>query len=93
MVNLMQKTPYQGKKRAWGKFRCPTSTCNNSWSSGNSWANMGQKCKECGVMVYPHHQRRLRRKKPDSGELACHESVGVATKYISLLKILVVMTT
>jgi len=62
--NPLQKPPYQGKSRVWGEFRCPT--CNHYWSSGNSWANMGQKCKKCDIMVYPYHQRPL--DKPDSGE-------------------------
>ena len=48
----------------WGEFRCPM--CNHYWSSGNSWANMGQKCRKCDIMVYPYHQRLL--DKPDSGE-------------------------
>ena len=48
----------------WGEFRCPM--CNHYWSSGNSWANMGQKCRKCDIMVYPYHQRPL--DKPDSGE-------------------------
>ena len=59
-----QKTPYQGKRRVWGEFCCPE--CDRRWNSGNSWANMGQECKKCKIMVYPHHQRRL--DKPDSGE-------------------------
>jgi len=48
----MQKTPYQGKNRVWGEFR---PTCNHYSSSGNSWANMGQKCKKCyhGVHLPP----------------------------------------
>ena len=66
-----QKTPYQGKKRVWGEFRCPD--CNRYWSSGHSWANMGQKCEVCDIMVYPYHQRPL--DKPDSGEtLITHPS-------------------
>eukprot|EP00731_Ephydatia_muelleri_P020851 Em0013g578a len=53
-----QKTPYQGKNRVYGYFTCD---CGKSWESGNSWANMGQMCKTCNTMVYPHHQRRLDR--------------------------------
>ena len=59
-----QKTPYQGPGRVFGEFRCPK--CNHTWSSGNSWANMGQKCISCDIIVYPHTQRPLRR--PDSCE-------------------------
>ena len=48
------ETPYQGKKRVFGEFRCQQ--CNRTWSSGNSWANMGQLCKACNIMVYPYEQ-------------------------------------
>jgi len=51
--NGMQKTPYQGKK-VFSEFRCPT--CKRYWSSGNSFANKGQKCMKCDIMVYPYHQ-------------------------------------
>lgn len=37
-------------------------------AAGNSWANCGQKCKKCDIMVYPYHQRPL--DKPDSGMCA-----------------------
>ena len=37
-----------------GEFRCPI--CNRYWCSGNSWANMGQKCLKCDIMVYPYEQ-------------------------------------
>ena len=63
-LSVLQKTPYQGKRRVWGEFRCPK--CNHYWASGNSWANCGQKCKHCDIMVYPYHQRPL--DKPDSGK-------------------------
>ncbi|KAI1285254.1 Zinc finger CCHC domain-containing protein 24 [Halotydeus destructor] len=55
------KTPYQGPKRCFGEFRCPD--CGRSWMSGNSWANAGQECQSCKIMVYPHKQRPL--EKPD----------------------------
>ena len=54
-----QKTPYQGPDRVFGEFRCPK--CKHTWSSGNSWANMGQQCDTCKIMVYPHQQTPLRR--------------------------------
>ena len=54
MLIISLETPYQGKKRSFGDFRCHQ--CDHTWSSGNSWANMGQKCKFCGIMVYPYHQ-------------------------------------
>lgn len=50
-------TPYQGKRRCFGEYTC--SSCNRTWMSGNSWADMGQKCKHCQIMVYPHKQRPL----------------------------------
>ncbi|XP_077506142.1 zinc finger CCHC domain-containing protein 24-like [Amblyomma americanum] len=54
-------TPYQGKKRCFGEYKCPK--CKRKWMSGNSWANMGQKCIKCHLNVYPHKQRPL--EKPD----------------------------
>ncbi|CAK9296861.1 unnamed protein product [Gordionus sp. m RMFG-2023] len=54
-------TPYQGKKRCFGEYKC--SKCKRKWMSGNSWANMGQECMKCRLNVYPHKQRPL--EKPD----------------------------
>lgn len=51
------KTPYQGKKRCFGMFRCPA--CNRKWMSGNSWANISQQCLKCKINVYPHKQVTL----------------------------------
>ncbi|XP_045437641.1 zinc finger CCHC domain-containing protein 24 isoform X1 [Pipistrellus kuhlii] len=48
-------TPYQGKKRCFGEYKCPK--CKRKWMSGNSWANMGQECIKCHINVYPHKQR------------------------------------
>ena len=50
-------TPYQGKRRCFGEFRCRQ--CERVWMSGNSWANTGQLCKSCNITVLPHFQRRL----------------------------------
>ncbi|XP_067933218.1 uncharacterized protein [Watersipora subatra] len=50
-------TPYQGRKRVYGKFKCRI--CNREWQSGNSWANMGQRCLNCGNNVFPYAQRAL----------------------------------
>ncbi|XP_055576367.1 zinc finger CCHC domain-containing protein 24 isoform X1 [Falco biarmicus] len=47
-------TPYQGKKRCFGEYKCPK--CKRKWMSGNSWANMGQECIKCHINVYPHKQ-------------------------------------
>ncbi|XP_064790107.1 zinc finger CCHC domain-containing protein 24-like isoform X1 [Oncorhynchus masou masou] len=49
-------TPYQGKKRCFGEYKCPK--CKRKWMSGNSWANMGQECIKCHINVYPHKQER-----------------------------------
>ena len=54
-------TPYQGKKRCFGEYKCPS--CKRKWMSGNSWSNMGQMCIKCNILVYPHKQRPL--DKPD----------------------------
>ncbi|CAL4091122.1 unnamed protein product, partial [Meganyctiphanes norvegica] len=50
-------TPYQGKKRCFGEFRC--TKCKRKWMSGNSWANCGQECIKCRINVYPHKQHYL----------------------------------
>ena len=63
-ISSVQKTPYQGKKRVFGEFQCHK--CNRKWASGNSWANAGQECQNCRIMVYPYHQRDL--EKPDEDE-------------------------
>ncbi|VVC88618.1 unnamed protein product [Leptidea sinapis] len=54
-------TPYQGKKRCFGEYKCPK--CKRKWMSGNSWANNGQDCIKCRINVFPHKQRPL--EKPD----------------------------
>ncbi|XP_032518892.1 zinc finger CCHC domain-containing protein 24-like isoform X1 [Danaus plexippus] len=54
-------TPYQGKKRCFGEYKCPK--CKRKWMSGNSWANNGQECIKCRINVFPHKQRPL--EKPD----------------------------
>lgn len=50
-------TPYQGEERFFGYFRCRK--CSRIWMSGNSWANCGQDCQRCMVLVYPYRQRPL----------------------------------
>lgn len=47
-------TPYQGKKRCFGEFKCPK--CKRKWLSANSWCNMGQECIKCRINVYPSKQ-------------------------------------
>ncbi|CAG0879641.1 unnamed protein product [Cyprideis torosa] len=51
-------TPYQGPDRVFGKFRCPN--CRRKWLSINSWANKGQECKLCKIMVYPFKQAEIK---------------------------------
>ena len=53
MVAAGAKTPYQGDRRCFGFFKCG---CGRGWMSGNSWANMGQECERCRIMVYPYKQ-------------------------------------
>lgn len=48
------KTPYQGKKRCFGEYKC--TKCKRKWMSGNSWANTPQDCIKCQLRVYPHKQ-------------------------------------
>nr|XP_003701909.1 PREDICTED: zinc finger CCHC domain-containing protein 24-like [Megachile rotundata] len=64
-------TPYQGKKRCFGEYKCPK--CKRKWMSGNSWANMGQECIKCRVNVYPHKQRPL--EKPDGLDVSDQSKV------------------
>lgn len=51
------RTPYQGKKRCFGEYKC--SKCKRKWMSGNSWANMAQECIKCQIKIYPHKQVRF----------------------------------
>ena len=51
---ILGLTPYQGRKRCFGEYKC--SKCKRKWMSGNSWANSGQQCIKCHLMVYPHKQ-------------------------------------
>ncbi|XP_033109341.1 zinc finger CCHC domain-containing protein 24-like [Anneissia japonica] len=60
-------TPYQGKKRVFGEFRCPK--CNRMWMSGNSWADFGQECQTCKVNVYPYSQRPLKFSGEEEGNM------------------------
>lgn len=48
------RTPYQGKKRCFGEFKCEK--CKNEWKSIFSWANKCQKCSKCKSDVFPHKQ-------------------------------------
>jgi hypothetical protein len=50
-------TPYQGKKRCFGEFKC--TICNRKWMSGNSYANRPQMCMKCNVEIYPTRQKAL----------------------------------
>ncbi|KAG2430845.1 hypothetical protein HXX76_009819 [Chlamydomonas incerta] len=56
-------TPYQGHERMFGKFRC--TSCGRRWQSGNSWANKGQMCKRCDILVYPYSQEPLEKLEDD----------------------------
>ncbi|XP_029639152.1 uncharacterized protein LOC115214193 [Octopus sinensis] len=64
-------TPYQGKKRCFGEYKCPK--CKRKWMSGNSWANMGQECIKCHINVYPFKQRPL--EKPDGLDVSDQSKV------------------
>ncbi|OXA37010.1 Zinc finger CCHC domain-containing protein 24 [Folsomia candida] len=52
-----QLTPYLGQSRCVGFFRCHK--CLHKWTSGHSWANQGQQCKRCNLLVYPYKQVKL----------------------------------
>ncbi|XP_011150074.1 zinc finger CCHC domain-containing protein 24-like [Harpegnathos saltator] len=64
-------TPYQGKKRCFGEYKCPK--CKRKWMSSNSWANMGQECIKCHINVYPHKQRPP--EKPDGLDVSDQSKV------------------
>ncbi|CAG9767373.1 unnamed protein product [Ceutorhynchus assimilis] len=65
------RTPYQGRKRCFGEYKCPK--CKRKWMSGNSWSNMGQDCMKCQILVYPHKQRPL--EKPDGLDVSDQSKV------------------
>ncbi|XP_055628270.1 zinc finger CCHC domain-containing protein 24-like isoform X2 [Toxorhynchites rutilus septentrionalis] len=68
------KTPYQGKKRCFGEYKCPK--CKRKWMSGNSWANHGQECIKCHINVYPHKQVNTRPlEKPDGLDVSDQSKV------------------
>ena len=48
-----------------GEFECVP--CGNTWSSGNAWEDMGQQCRECEEMIFPHNLRPLQRSKGSGG--------------------------
>lgn len=53
-LQSMSQTPYQGKKRCFGEYKCKA--CLNTWRSANSRSNEYQKCSKCGANVYPLRQ-------------------------------------
>jgi hypothetical protein len=52
--NSEVKTPYQGKKRCFGEYKCEK--CQKTWKSSQSKANEPQICNSCGNLVYPFKQ-------------------------------------
>ncbi|KAI1297137.1 Zinc finger CCHC domain-containing protein 24 [Halotydeus destructor] len=68
----LKLTPYQGKKRSFGLFRCVP--CNRLWASAASWANCGQQCHTCMANVYPHKQWKLKRQAQRPDVQRAHES-------------------
>jgi hypothetical protein len=51
---LTAHTPYQGKKRCFGEFACPS--CQKVWRSAYSKANTPQRCCKCEIDVFPSKQ-------------------------------------
>jgi Zinc-binding domain len=62
-IRLKHLTPMQVSYRLFGKYNC--TYCNKQWTSGYSWRNTWQKCKECEAKVYPFHQRKLESSKKE----------------------------
>jgi hypothetical protein len=54
MNNIIKVTPYQGRKRCFGEYKCEK--CQRKWMSGNSYANIAQDCVKCHIPVYPVKQ-------------------------------------
>lgn len=52
--NADSLTPYQGRKRCFGEFKC--TKCKRKWMSGSSYANMAQECIKCHILIYPSKQ-------------------------------------
>jgi hypothetical protein len=48
------RTPYQGKKRCFGQYKCEK--CQKAWKSSQSKANEPQICNSCGNLIYPYKQ-------------------------------------
>ena len=53
-IQSSEKTPYQGKRRCFGEYLC--NICKRVWTSGHSYANIGQECSKCRIMIYPTKQ-------------------------------------
>lgn len=53
-MNGQLVTPYQGKKRCFGEFKCEK--CSKEWKSSNSKANEPQTCSSCLNQCYPFKQ-------------------------------------
>ncbi len=51
---MVEDTPYQGTKKCYGEFVCKS--CKRKWYSGNSFAQMAQRCVKCKVDVFPQKQ-------------------------------------
>ncbi|KAK7006494.1 hypothetical protein SK128_005597 [Halocaridina rubra] len=71
-VNPTKKTPYQGSRRACGRFHCDE--CDREWFSPNSWANCYQRCRECNGQVYPNAQFPLEKCKRSKNIISSHLS-------------------
>ncbi|KAL7633844.1 UNVERIFIED_CONTAM: hypothetical protein RMT77_015800 [Armadillidium vulgare] len=73
-LNLNDKpklTPYQGKRRSFGWFRC--AKCKKDWSSAYSWANTHQQCKTCLAEIYPYRQAKLKRSNEKKDDRPPHQ--------------------
>ena len=62
-------TPYQGKGRRFGYYKC--GQCRKHWKSAYSWANEYQRCRSCGTNVYPYKQRPLEKRYELVYECSC----------------------
>ena len=53
--DINSRTPYQGRNRCFGEFRCQG--CMKVWKSAKSRANESQTCTNCHRQVYPQKQK------------------------------------
>uniref|UniRef100_A0A915JA22 Uncharacterized protein n=1 Tax=Romanomermis culicivorax TaxID=13658 RepID=A0A915JA22_ROMCU len=82
------RTPYQGSKQCIGLFIC--NKCKRQWKSNKSFAEAGQECKKCHVIINPKKQfplytppRKARASSCAYGSGDVNGSIAAANDYFS----------